>query len=316
MIDIMAKKNYFFAVPIIILIVALVIFLAKGIIVDIQFQGGTIIEMEMQDSNFDPNEIGAVLNKNLNRVISAQKVETYNPEEESDKLSILMLKIPEENLSDEEINSIIELMTKEYNAKRVYRMQNVEPFIANETKQKGIRAVTIASALILVYIWWRFSTISGLPAGVAALIALIHDTLMILAAYIIFRIPINESFVAAVLTILGYSINDTIIIYDRIRENSKRMGGMSLRELSNISIKQTLSRTINTSLTTLIAILTVYIFASLNNIESIKDFTFPLIIGTISGVYSTLFIAIPLWVMWKEREARRKIEAKPTKARG
>jgi len=94
------------------------------------------------------------------------------------------------------------------------------------------------------------------------------------------------------------------------------MGGMSLRELSNISIKQTLSRTINTSLTTLIAILTVYIFASLNNIESIKDFTFPLIIGTISGVYSTLFIAIPLWVMWKEREARRKIEAKPTKARG
>lgn len=316
MIDIMAKKNYFFAVPIIILIVALVIFLAKGIIVDIQFQGGTIIEMEMQDSNFDPNEIGAVLNKNLNRVISAQKVETYNPEEESDKLSILMLKIPEENLSDEEINSIIELMTKEYNAKRVYRMQNVEPFIANETKQKGIRAVTIASALILVYIWWRFSTISGLPAGVAALIALIHDTLMILAAYIIFRIPINESFVAAVLTILGYSINDTIIIYDRIRENSKRMGGMSLRELSNISIKQTLSRTINTSLTTLIAILTVYIFASLNNIESIKDFTFPLIIGTVSGVYSTLFIAIPLWVMWKEREARRKIEAKPTKARG
>ncbi|HOJ12575.1 MAG TPA: protein translocase subunit SecF, partial [Clostridiales bacterium] len=146
-------------------------------------------------------------------------------------------------------------------------------------------------------------------------VALAHDVLVMFSAYTIFNIPMNESFIAAVLTILGYSLNNTIVVYDRIRENSNRMRKAPVDELVNTSITQSLSRTINTTATTLTAIIVVYIFAAANNIQSIKEFAFPLIIGLISGTYSSLFVAPPLWMMWKQRQAKQKIVSKQAKVR-
>jgi preprotein translocase subunit SecF len=167
-----------------------------------------------------------------------------------------------------------------------------------------IKAVIISSILIILYIWWRFQVMSGLSAGVTAVLALLHDVAIMISVYLLFRIPWNESFIAAILTILGYSMNDTVIIYDRIRENSKAIKKVGLVVLTNRSINETLSRTINTMLTTFIAIMTVYVFAVVNNIRSIEEFALPLVVGMVSGSYSSIFIASPLWVMWKQVKAK------------
>ncbi|NSW89993.1 MAG: protein translocase subunit SecF [Firmicutes bacterium] len=316
MIDLMSKRKWFFVLPIIIILAGIIGLIINGLNYDIQFQGGTIIQIEMNDSNFDVNKIGVILTEMLNKKVSSQKIQAYNPQNEDEKINILMLKVPgSDTLSDAEVNSIIDMLSKDYNAKRIYQMQNVQPFIADEIKQKGIKAILVASVLIILYIWWRFSTISGLPAALTALIALIHDAFIMLSAYTIFQIPLNESFIAAVLTILGYSLNNTIIIYDRIRENSNKMRKVPVDELVNKSIIQTLRRTINTSVTTIIAIFIVYIFAALNNIQSVKEFAFPLIIGLIAGTYSSLFIAPTLWMMWKQKESKERIVAKQVKAK-
>ena len=187
------------------------------------------------------------------------------------------------------------------------QVDSVEPFIGKEMMQKGITAALIASGLIILYVWYRFSLISGLAAAITAVIALIHDTLVMFSLYTIFRLPVNESFVAAVLMILGYSINNTIVIYDRIRENAPLMGKARVEDLVNTSIKQSLSRSINTTVTTLICILVVYIFASINSIQSLKDFSLPIIAGLIAGTYSSLFIATSLWYVWaKSHPIRRR----------
>jgi preprotein translocase subunit SecF len=175
-------------------------------------------------------------------------------------------------------------------------------------------AAFIASILIILYIWWRFKAVSGLSAGVSGVIALFHDALVMLAVYTIFNIPLNESFIAAVLTILGYSMNDTVIIFDRIRENNRLLRKVPIPELVNKSIMQTLNRTINTSVTVMMSVIIVYGFAFYYGIESVKEFTFPLMIGLLSGTYSSIFIACPLFVMWKERSAKKAASAKPAKA--
>lgn len=155
---------------------------------------------------------------------------------------------------------------------------------------------------------------SGLSAGVMAVLALLHDAAIMLSVYTVFRIPLNDSFIAAVLTILGYSMNDTIIIYDRIRENSNLLRKVPIAELVNKSILQTLARSINTVVTVLICVTTVYVFAVYHNIKSIQDFSLPLIVGITSGCYSSIFIASPLWVMWRQSKSKKKVPSKAVKA--
>jgi len=134
------------------------------------------------------------------------------------------------------------------------------------------------------------------------------------AVYTIFRIPVNESFIAAVLTILGYSLNDTIVIYDRIRENAKIIGSKDIENLVNTSVVQTMSRTIYTTISTLICVIVIYIFAAVNNIQSLKEFSFPLIFGLVSGTYSTVFIASPLWMLWRNARMKQVLRKKPSRA--
>jgi preprotein translocase subunit SecF len=181
---------------------------------------------------------------------------------------------------------------------------------SSEIIMNAIWAVVIASALIMIYIWVRFT----LYSGIGGVIALLHDILIMTAFVAIARIEINSSYIAACLTILGYSINDTIVVFDRIRENNKRYStkDMNRWEIADISIRETLPRTINTSLTVLITTLAVYVFG----VQSIKDFTLPLLVGIVSGTYSSIFIASPIWIVFEDRRDKKlKFKASPQKSK-
>ena len=164
-----------------------------------------------------------------------------------------------------------------------------------------------AMLLIVIYVGIRFRVMSGISAGLFGIVALVHDILIMLSVYAVFNIPINEVFVAAILTIIGYSMNDTIVIYDRIRENTALMHKADIETMVNTSIVQSLPRTINTLVTTLLTITTLFVFSAIFNVESIRQFAFPLIIGLTSGSYSSIFIATPLWMVWRKYRIKKKI---------
>lgn len=167
-----------------------------------------------------------------------------------------------------------------------------------------ILAVVLAAALLLVYVTFRFRKIGGLSAGLAALIALAHDLLIVYFTFVIFRIELNENFVAVMLTILGYSLNDTIVIFDRIRTNSRKMNA-PLTEVVNLSLNQCLRRTIITSVTTCVAIGTVAVVALVMHVDSIISFALPMLLGSISGCYSSVALSAPIWALWLKKEKNK-----------
>ncbi len=167
-------------------------------------------------------------------------------------------------------------------------------------------AVGLAAALLLVYVGFRFRKIGGLSAGVTALIALVHDLLIVYFTFVIFRIELNENFVAVMLTILGYSLNDTIVIFDRIRTNRKKMDA-PIEEVVNLSLNQCLRRTVVTSVTTCVAIATVAIVAAIMHVDSIISFAVPMLFGSISGCYSSLVLSAPIWALWYKKKEEKKL---------
>ena len=182
----------------------------------------------------------------------------------------------------------------------------IYPTIGGEFFSKSIVAVVAASILILVYIAVRFKNIGGWPAGCMAIVALIHDLTVVYGVFVLMRVPLNGNFIASLLTILGYSINDTVVIYDRVRENRRLYGNtMDFATLVNTSINQSLMRSIKTTVTTLLALGTVCVVSLVYGLDSIFTFAFPLIIGMISGVYSTVCIAGPLWVEWELHKKKK-----------
>ncbi|MCR4437031.1 MAG: protein translocase subunit SecF [Clostridiales bacterium] len=319
MVDLMGKKYYFFALSALIIIAGIVAYIVNGgMVLDIQFQGGTILEIQMKDGNFDPRKAEDIVKNTVGKIATAQKSETYDSSGKNPKVYLLTINIANKqgSLTGDEQTKLVEALRKEFDipADAQMNVNNVAPFIGTELLSKGLQGVFWASVLIILYMWWRFQVMSGLSAGVTAILALLHDALIMLSIYAIFRVPVNDAFIAAVLTVIGYSMNDTIIIYDRIRENSNLLKKTPIAELVNRSIIQTLSRSINTVVTVEICMITVYAFAAYYNITSIMDFTLPLIVGITSGCYSSIFIASPLWVMWKESRAKKKVASKSAKA--
>jgi preprotein translocase subunit SecF len=182
----------------------------------------------------------------------------------------------------------------------------VDPLIGRELIENALRAVIIASVLMLLYIWWRFELISGF----AAVIALIHDVLIILGMFALFGKEVNATIIAALLTIVGYSINDTIVVFDRIRENLKfRHRNTPFVEVVNDSILQTFRRSLNTSFTTLLAVLLLYIF-----VPNIRELCFALVIGITAGTYSSIFVASPVWAVYKDWQEKKQLAGKAARA--
>ncbi|EPR13960.1 protein translocase subunit SecF [Ruminiclostridium papyrosolvens] len=326
MVNLYAKRYYFFILSALIILSGVVMYLVEGFKLDIEFEGGTIIEMRANDKMFTEantqdlqTKIADFVTNTINKPAKVQKSTSYDVNGTNTKsFDIITISIGSENtLSNTELTKVEEAVVKEFklNAKdAVVSEESVEPFIGKEIMNNGLKAVVIAFVLIILYVWYRFKAMSGLSAGVFAVVGVLHDLLIMLSVYVIFQIPLNESFIAAILTVVGYSMNDTVIIYDRIRENNRLLRKVPLPELVNSSIIQTLNRSINTVVTSLIAITTVYIFSRVNGINSMEQFSFPLIIGISAGCYSSIFIASPLYVMWKESQKKKKISGKPAKA--
>jgi preprotein translocase subunit SecF len=321
MVDLMGKKYYFFAFSLLLIVIGVFKYFTQGFVLDIQFQGGTIMNFQMEDGNFDTAQAERILSAAFPaKKISVLKTSTNLT---SNKITDIatsknVLYFLSVNVSSKdalivaEQNKVKEIVNKEFKVKKGTQPEtsHIMPSIGEELKNNAKWAVIVSSILIILYIWMRFNVMSGLSAGVSAILGLFHDIAIMVTVYLVFRIPLNESFIAAVLTIMGYSMNDTIIIYDRIRENSNLLRKIPIAELVNRSVIQTLARSINTVVTVLIAITTVYVFASINNIQSIKEFSFPLIIGIASGCYSSIFIAAPIWVLWKEYVQKNALKSK------
>lgn len=182
-----------------------------------------------------------------------------------------------------------------------FSVDTVGPVIGRELTMNAIWALIIASGLILVYIWFRFE----FKSAVVAVLALVHDVLVMVATVSLLNIQINSPFVAVMLTIVGYSINDTIVVFDRIRENNKRFGKkISKAENVNKSTAETITRSINTAFTTLLVVVALYVFG----VEAVREFAMPLIVGIIGGAYSSIFIAAPIWAAWVERAKKPRAE--------
>ena len=271
-----------FIISSLILILSSVLLLSfKGLNLGIDFKGGTLIEISTKNS--DIAELRRILSPNFNDV---------SLQEFGNSKTIIIRLQNETNIeSIETVNQVKNLINDKVSEFR--RSEFVGPTISSELLWKGLQAISFALLAILTYIWLRFDW----QFGFGAVVALSHDVLFTLGVLSLFNIDFSLSSIAAILTICGYSLNDSVVIYDRIRENLRKYKKLELSELFNVSINNTLSRTVMTSLTTLIALFSLYIFGG----EVIKPFSFAMIIGVIIGTYSSIYIAVPTLLIFKFR---------------
>lgn len=302
MIKIVNKRKYYFALSTVIILITFASALFFGVNLDIQFKGGMILNFSYQGT-VDQSTIKQDFEKQLGMPVSIQNSQAISGNENS----LIVSTTDAVGVTPEKLTVITDELSKIYpdNAITLVSSNSVNPTIGKEFFAKSLVAVAFAAFIMIIYISLRFKIISGWSAGLTAVIALIHDLLIVFATFVLFGIPINANFIAVLLTILGYSINDTIVIYDRIRENKKIFGNkLSVEELVDKSLNQTLGRSITTTVSTVLAMVVVSVMAVIFNVNSILSFSFPMIIGMISGVYSSNCIAAPLWVMWEERKAK------------
>jgi len=302
MINFYGKRKIFFAISALIMLLGIGSIFINGVNLSIQFKGGAIIKYTVE-GDINSEEVANTASKLLGRNTEAQITEDL-----ATKTKKVVLNLSgNEGLAaaeQEKLDAALKAAFPDSNLK-LSESNVVEPFIGKKALNNGMIAIVLSSVFIILYVRFRFKKISGLSAGVIGLIALVHDCLVVFFTFTMFKIPINDSFIAVTLTIIGYSINDTIVIYDRIRENKPKYERKSFEELVNVSINQSLTRSINTSVATAASILVVTIFAFIYNIDSIKSFALPMLIGIISGCYSTVCLAGPMLVMWhKKTEAQ------------
>lgn len=196
-----------------------------------------------------------------------------------------------------------------YNSIKLITSNSVKPTVGKGFFIKCIVAMIIGALIITLYISLRFRRIGGLSAAMFASLALVHDILISYFVYVVFRIPLDDNFIAVVLTVLGYSINGTIVIYDRIRSNEKKFGSTkSVSEIVNMSVNGSFARNVFTSVSTLVAVVAICIIAKIRNLDSIISFAFPMCIGICAGFYSSLFLSSPLWARWREHKLKKEAE--------
>ena len=285
MFKIVEKSKIWFSISLAIILIGVVLMCTRGLNFGIDFKGGTKLVVELGD-NFDKVEVDNIVKEYASDAVT-KTVEGTQYEIKSTEL--------DETKTAELFDALKEKYTLDDSA--LVSETQIGPSVGKELSRNAIIAVLVACVAMLVYIAIRFE----FTFGVAAIGALIHDVLITLSVYAIFDIPVNSSFIAAMLTIVGYSINDSIVVFDRIRENNHSMRRSNPTEIANKSINKTLARSINTSLTTLIIIGAVNVF-----VPTVREFSFPLLIGIAAGAYSSIFIASPIWVILKNKMNKKK----------
>lgn len=293
--DILKRSKLWFAISLLIIIPGIFCMFTKGFNFGIDFTGGTIIEMEFQQEVTLPQVRDVLREYNLDNATIQLSGDVSNVEASKDVMIRTM------DLEENERKAVMASLKDEIGDYTVLREEKVGATIGGELITDALMATFISWILIILYVSYRFEW----RFGVAAILTLIHDVLIVLSVFSFLQKQVDSSFVAAILTIIGYSINDTIVIFDRIRENQRlhfKRGG-DLNELANRSIYQTLTRSLYTVFTVLFTTFALYFFGG----DTTKDFSFALLIGFFSGSYSSIFIASPLWVVLKNRFPAKKI---------
>lgn len=295
-------RKVFFAISLALIIAGALAAIFFGIDLDIQFKGGSLLTYSYA-GDIDLKTAESVVSDAIDLSVTGQSSRQLG-----DETTNLVISVSgNQALLPEDLAAIESALNQAFpeNGIDLENATLVDPFIGREALINMAWAVLLAMVLIIGFVWFSFRSMSGPSAGIMALVALFHDLAIVFSVFILLRQPLNESLIAVVLTILGYSVYDTIVIYDRIRENRRLYRGkMSLQDLVDLSIRQSLRRSILTSVTTSVAIGVVYVFAILYDISSIRQFALPMMIGLISGAYSSICLAGPLWVMWKTRRGQ------------
>ena len=297
------KKFYTFSCALI--AVVLVFCGIFGVKMDVEFKGGSMITLAYE-GDADLNDLKSTIGTELGK--SNLTLQTGSDISGNQTLTVTLP--GSDTLTTEQLDNLLAALNEQYPDNNFVQneVSNIDATIGKEFLLKSVVALVAACVLILLYVAYRFRKIGGLKAGSTAIVALLHDMFVVFGVFVLLRIPLNGNFIAALLTILGYSINDTVVIYDRIRENSALYGKkqMSLAELVNLSVNQSFARSLMTSITTCLALGVVCVVSVIYRLDSIYSFAFPLLFGMVSGVYSTICIATPLWVDWKNKKKAAK----------
>ena len=270
-------------ISLLLIIISILLLLFKGLNFGVDFKGGTLIELRSTDKTVNTSSLRQSFN-NMN--LGEVNVKKFGNEND------YLIKFEKKDTKPEFIESLKKKLSNSIgNSFNFRRVESVGPKVSSELLKSGVIAIAMSLAAMLFYIWIRFEW----QFSLGAILALFHDVVITLGFFSLFGLEINLSIVAAVLTIVGYSMNDTVVIYDRVRENLRKFSDIKIFELTNISINETLSRTIITSVTTLLALVSIYLFGG----EILKGFSLAMILGVIFGTYSSIYIANPVLVRLK-----------------
>lgn len=294
-------KRYFFLISITLILVGTVWSFVNGIKLDTQFTGGVILRYTYSgevDTEQIKNEVEEIVDRSVNVQTSENSV--------TGEQNLVITLSGKKGLTPEHQKEILSAINQgNENQFEISETSAVEPYIGAKALKNSAIAIVLSFLFIVVYIRLRFTALGGLASGITAVIALLHDILIVLFVFGIFKISVNDAFVAVTLTIIGYSINDTIVLYDRIREHRTGIRQKStLAELVNISTTETLQRSVNTAFTVILCAFTILAVSVVYGMQSITNFSLPLLAGLISGCYSSICIAGPLWVWWEEHRER------------
>ncbi|AFK07838.1 protein-export membrane protein, SecD/SecF family [Mesotoga prima MesG1.Ag.4.2] len=298
--DFVGKRKYFIALSLVLIVVSVIFIFTKGFNFGVDFTGGIEISVSVQDVDMTVAEMRELLSAEdpdfaAARIIKQRPLTEEGSSEQRSRFSIIV----NTSESEESITAkmLAGLEVKDVTNDNILSVSTISGYAAQEIRGYAWIAVTVSMALLLLYITIRFK----FSFGVGAILTLIHDVIIVLGFYSIFGIEFNAPVVASLLTLVGYSLNDTIVVYDRIRENTKKMRGKTIETVVNTSINDVIVRSINTSLTTFLAVLTLFIFSG----EVLRPFAFGMLVGVVVGTYSSLYISSPVVIEWLKRSESR-----------
>ena len=304
-IDLMSLRKRYLSIEICLLVIVLSCSFLFGVKLDTEFTGGAMITLSYEDS-FDQSAV----QKTASAALESNDLTLQTGENVATGEQTLKISMPgTETVTTEQVETLIDSLNENYpeNNFAQLSLSNVSAAMGTKFLQKSLVAVLFALVLILIYIAIRFKNIGGLTGGLMAILALVCDLMIVYGTFVVLRTPLDGNFIAAMLTILGYSINDTVVVYDRIRENRGLMGKKaSFEEVVNQSVNQSVRRTLITTVTTVMALGVMCIVAKLYGLDSIFTFAFPLMMGMLSGVFTSLFVSTSAWIAWSNRKSGKK----------
>ncbi|WP_099205996.1 protein translocase subunit SecF [Scatolibacter rhodanostii] len=306
--DFYKSKKYFIAVSVVIMLAGVVFNITSGVKLDTQFAGGAQLQYSVSGGNVEQEDVQDIVTEATGKHATVVVNESMAEEDAGKKFITISFSGKEALNVEEQKNVLVSLEDKFADSDFEFvQSSSMDPAMGAKFLQKCLVCLAITVVFLLIYIGLRFKKIGGLTAGGTAIIALLHDVLITYFVFVIFGMPINDNFMAVILTILGYSLNDTIVIFDRIRENRRLMPKSDITYISNLSLSQTFGRSVMTSVATFAALLVTYIIAIMNNMDSVASFAMPMMIGVVAGAYSSLVIAAPLysWLQLRQKKGQK-----------